>query len=104
MADHEIMTVDGVSFEILQEIGEYDYEWHIGALLRGLDDGALFFAEAAGCSCYNFNESVEPDDLKPVRNWQEAVEISKGSFDDGDVATFAERLLATERSTPGVVT
>jgi hypothetical protein len=97
MTDHELVTVEDVSFEILEEIGDYDYEWHIGALLRGVD-GALFFAEASGCSCYDFKETLEPNDIKPVSNWQAAVEMSKESFDEGEVATFAEKLLAADRS------
>lgn len=103
MTDHELVTVAGVSFEILEELGDFGYEWHIGALLRG-PDCALFFAEASGCSCYDFKETLNADDIKPVSNWQAAVEMSKESFDDAEVATFAEKLLAAERSSRGVGT
>lgn len=82
-----------VRLEIIEEVGEWDYSWHIGALMR-TEDGRLFYAEDSGCSCYGYGDSFTSlDDLTSVKSWQEAVELSKKEFSDSDVVSFAERLV-----------
>lgn len=100
MSDYGTLKVGDVEYEIVEQVDpDLGYEWHIGALLRS-PDGGLHWAADRGCSCYYFGEDVTPDDLVPVKSWQEAVELAKVEFEhyDDDVARFAERLMALHRS------
>ena len=87
------MKIGSIEYEVLEEVGEWDYSWHIGALLRG-PDGQLYFAEDSGCSCYGFGDGIGEGDLIPVASWQEAVEKAKENFSEGEVFEFAKALAA----------
>ena len=91
------MKIDGKQYGVVAETGQYDYSWHIVALLQD-EEGNLFYAEDSGCSCYGFGEDLTTDNLTPVKHWSEAVELAKASIDgydltEDEVAKFAERLM-----------
>jgi len=83
-------TIDGIEYTLIEEVGEWDYSWHIGALLRD-PDGGLWFTANSGCSCYGFSDDLEQGEK--VSSWHEAVELAKADFPESEVATFAERLM-----------
>lgn len=90
------MEVDEKKYRVVEETGQYDYEWHIVALLAD-EEGNLFYAEDSGCSCSSFGEYLTTADLTPVKDWQEAVELAKAAVDgyhltDVEVFEFADRL------------
>lgn len=93
--------LDMRKYETVEEIGEWDYSWTIGALLRDTS-GQLYFTVDSGCSCTSFGEGIDEGDLIAVASWQEAVEQAKtysfygGSptFSDVEVYEFAKRLAA----------
>lgn len=91
------MTIDGKKYGVVAETGQYDYEWHIVALLQD-DEGNLFYAEDSGCSCSSFADGMTTKDLTAVKHWSEAVELAKTSIDgyhltEDEVAKFAETLM-----------
>lgn len=90
------LEVSGKKYRVVDQTGQYDYEWHIAALLED-EEGNLFYAEDSGCSCSYFGEALDASDLIPVKNWQEAVELAKASVEDyfltdKEVFEFANRL------------
>ena len=91
------MEIEGKKFQVVAETGQYDYEWHIVALLRD-EEGNLFFASDSGCSCYGFGENLTIKGLTPVTHWSQAVTLAQEEIDDyfltdDEVAKFAERLM-----------
>ena len=86
------VTVSKVEYEIIAEVGDWDYEWQIGALLRA-SNGDLFFAVDSGCSCVGYGDNLEQEDLHKVANPAEAVELAKETFTDSEVYEFAKRLM-----------
>ena len=87
-------NIDGIEYTLIEEVGEWDYSWHIGALLRD-PDGGLWYTTNSGCSCYSFGDYLKKG--VQVKSWQEAVDLAKEDFADNEVATFAERLMAWSR-------
>jgi len=91
------MKIDGKNYGVVAETGQYDYEWHIVALLQD-EEGNLFFASDSGCSCYGFGDDLTERNLTPVKHWSEAVDLARAEIDgyfltDDEVAKFAERLM-----------
>lgn len=86
------VTISKVEYEIIEEVGEWDYDWQIGALLRDAN-GDLFFAVDSGCSCVGYGDGLEQEDLRKVANKAEAVELAKECFTESEVYEFAKRLL-----------
>jgi hypothetical protein len=92
-------------YESIEEVGTWDYDWTIGALLRKKDDDTLWFGVDSGCSCTSFGDGLDVEDLAPVKNWQEAVELAKAEisygdskmFTDEEVYEFAKRLAEANR-------
>jgi hypothetical protein len=77
-------------YDVVEEIGTWDYDWTIGALLREKSTGNLFFGVDGGCSCTGFGDGLDAEDLTPVKNWQEAVELAKHHVRYGDSKTFTD--------------
>lgn len=80
-------------YETIEECGEWDYDWTIGALLRD-SEGNLYWAVDSGCSCTSFGDGIDDDELTPVKSWHEAVELAKETFSESEVYEFAKRLAA----------
>jgi hypothetical protein len=80
--------------EVVGECGEWDYDWHIGKVLRD-KDGGLWWGSDGGCSCNDWGYDWRTtDDLTRVASLAEAVELAKADgFSDSEVAEFAEQLL-----------
>jgi hypothetical protein len=94
MIYHDTYTIEGQKFEVVDQITDNwdSYDWHEAAILRG-PDGKLYWYEDSGCSCSYFGMDLnEISDLTPIKNWQEAVDLAKDSFDEADVFEFANRL------------
>lgn len=89
---HGTVTISGTDYEILEEVGEWDYDWTIGALLRA-SNGDLFYAVDSGCSCVGYGDGLEQEDLHKVATPAEAVELAKEVFTDSEVYEFAKRLM-----------
>lgn len=77
-------------YEVVEEIGQWAYDWTIGALLRDKATGELFFGVDSGCSCTGFGDGLDREDLIPVKNWQQAVEEAKKYLGYGDTPVFTE--------------
>lgn len=68
--------VNGVEFDVVAEVTDNDYSWSSSAVLRRLSDGALFYVEDSGCSCYGFGENITVADLKPIHRFAEALVLA----------------------------
>ena len=84
-------------YETIAEVGEWDYSWHIGALIKVKSDDRLMFVTDSGCSCYGFMDGLSSEEGleeygQTVKNWQEAVELAKDSFEISEVVEFAANL------------
>lgn len=87
------MKIGNSDLEIIEEVGEWDYSWTIGALMRS-ESGDLYYAVDSGCSCTSFGDAwTSLDELTPVKSWHAAVELAKEDFSESEVVTFAERLM-----------
>lgn len=95
------LKIDGETYEVLVQAGDYDWSWNEAALL-GSGEGRLYYVYSSGCSCYGFEDSVDRSDLVEVRSWQEAVELAKRDLAAEHAVTFAERA-AERRPHPTVV-
>lgn len=91
------LNIGDETYEVVAAAGDYGWFWAEAALLRR--DGQLYYAYSLGCSCYGFADNVSASDLKPVANWQQAVELAKEDLEAQYAVTFAERL-AEKRPTP----
>ena len=93
MIYNDSVTLNGQVFEVVESINEdWGYDWHDGAIYRDAD-GQLYWYEDSGCSCSYFGEDLNSvDDLTPIANWQEAVELAKADFPEAQVFEFASRL------------
>lgn len=87
------------AYEEVDGVGNGGYDWEEFKILRKKETGDLFVAYASGCSCTSWAEEVSEEDLIPVKNWQEAVEVAKthisdryGDITEADVFEMAERL------------
>ena len=85
------------NYEVIEEIGEWSYDWHIGALLRRKTDNTLWWVAESGCSCVAFLDETSEQDLTPVQSWAQAVEQAKQEFPDVEVVEFAQRLMNWSR-------
>lgn len=65
-----------VKFDILAFVTDNDYQWAAEAVLRRQADGALFYVEDSGCSCYGFGENISIADLKPIRKVEDALKLT----------------------------
>jgi hypothetical protein len=90
----EAMQIGSKELEVIEEIGEWDYDWTIGAAMRD-EAGKLFFAVDSGCSCVGFGDGIDESDLVACDTLAETVEAAKacGQFGDEQVVNFADRLL-----------
>jgi hypothetical protein len=84
-------------YEEIDGICNGGYDWDEFRFLRKKDTGELFVGYGSGCSCVGFEDVVSPEDLTPVKNWQEAVEEAKGyiteyGVTEAEVFEFANRL------------
>lgn len=92
---YSINLSDGVNpatFDVVAEVTDNDYEWASSAVLRRPSDGALFYVEDSGCSCYGFGENITVADLKPIHRFAEALvlagsdrEAMQRSYDQGEI-------------------
>lgn len=76
IADHTLDLHDGVqpiTFDVIAHVDDNDYEWSAVAVLRRRPDGAMFFVEDGGCSCYSFGDNLSVADLKPIHAFSEAL-------------------------------
>lgn len=79
IADHTLALHDGVqevTFDVLAHVDDNDYEWSASAVLERRPDGALFYVEDSGCSCYGFGENLTVADLKPIHKFSEALALA----------------------------
>jgi len=88
------MQIGSKTLEVIEEIGEWDYDWTIGAAMRD-EAGNWFFAVDSGCSCVGFGDGIDESDLVACASPHDVVEAAKkdGIFGDEEVVNFAERLL-----------
>lgn len=88
------MQIGSKDLEIIEEIGEWDYSWTIGAAMRD-EAGNWFFAVDSGCSCVSFGDGIDESDLVACKSPHDVVEAAKkvDYFGDEEVVNFAERLL-----------
>lgn len=79
--------------EIVNEIGEYGYDWSLLVVWRRLSDGALFWDTDAGCSCNSGWSGVQNvSDLRELnsKTWSE---FEQGVREFSDYyATAAEKV------------
>lgn len=92
-----MLTIGSKELEVIEEVGEWDYSWTIGALLREPATGLFFFLCDSGCSCTYFGMDVTEEDLVLLRIPSDAVgEARKCSFSDEEVCTFSQRIAARD--------
>jgi hypothetical protein len=92
--EEAMLKVGERELEVIEEIGEWDYSWTIGAAMRD-EAGKWFFAVDSGCSCNGFGDDLVEDDLVECESPHDVVEAAKacGRFGDEEVVNFADRLL-----------
>lgn len=94
IADHTVDVSDGVqtlTFDVLAHVEDADYSWSAEAVLKRRPDGALFYFEDSGCSCYGFADSATVADLTPIHKFSEALALTRDrerlqkSYEQGEV-------------------
>lgn len=89
------VKIDGIEYDVLAECGDYDYSWHIGAVLRKSGDGVqLYWLEDSGCSCNTYADFSAYEDLTPISHWTEAVQVARDSKSWGDTPSFSDEQVA----------